>query len=182
MNLFNRTHKGFTLIELLVVVSIISLLSSIVMASLNTARAKARDTKRLADLQQMNTAIQLYINDNNAAPLLGSGEPASYRSSDLSQWNQLEAALTSYIPSLPQDPCPTCDFYPGSDVSYGSITNTLPGGGTIESQTHRYIYYSPGNATAVGEDVNPTNYYLFSSGFEKRAWSSFGFFFGSGTY
>lgn len=39
-----KKSKGFTLIELLVVISIISLLSSIVMASLNSSREKARIT------------------------------------------------------------------------------------------------------------------------------------------
>jgi len=56
-----KTKKGFTLIELLVVVSIISLLSSIVLASLNTARAKARDARRKSDLNEIRTALEFYF-------------------------------------------------------------------------------------------------------------------------
>lgn len=53
-------YKGFTLIELLVVIAIISLLSSVVLASLNSARAKARDAKRLSDMHQMQVALEFY--------------------------------------------------------------------------------------------------------------------------
>ena len=42
----NLSARGFTLIELLVVISIIGILSSFAVVSLNSARAKARDALR----------------------------------------------------------------------------------------------------------------------------------------
>ncbi len=58
-------NKGFTLIELLVVIAIIGLLSSIVLASLQTARSKARDVQRLGQLRAVEKALVLYSLDNN---------------------------------------------------------------------------------------------------------------------
>lgn len=60
--------RGFTLIELLVVIAIISLLASIVLASLNSARQKARNARRVADLKQISTALELYFDSSNAYP------------------------------------------------------------------------------------------------------------------
>jgi len=60
--------KGFTLIELLVVIAVIGLLSTIVMVSLNSARAKARDARRKEDLKSIRTALEMYYNDNNNIP------------------------------------------------------------------------------------------------------------------
>lgn len=53
-------NKGYTLIELLVVIAIIGLLSGVVIVSLQSARAKARDAKRIQDLVQLRNAIELY--------------------------------------------------------------------------------------------------------------------------
>lgn len=66
-----KINAGFTLIELLVVVAIISLLSSIVLASLNTARAKARDAYRKQELKQIETALELYYNNHGNYPSTG---------------------------------------------------------------------------------------------------------------
>ncbi len=52
--------NGFTLIELLVVVAIISLLSSIIIGSVNDARAKARDAALFETVRQIQTALELY--------------------------------------------------------------------------------------------------------------------------
>lgn len=57
-------NKGFTLIELLVVIAIIGLLSSIVTASLSTARSKARDAKRVAETRSIEKALTLYSIDH----------------------------------------------------------------------------------------------------------------------
>jgi len=50
---------GFTLIELLVVISIISLLSTVVMASLQTARTKAQEAAIKSDLHSIKTQAEL---------------------------------------------------------------------------------------------------------------------------
>src|SRR5688572_6538667 len=60
--------KGFTLIELLVVVAIIGLLSSVVLASLSTARAKAKDARRLSDMHSIQTALALYYDSFGVYP------------------------------------------------------------------------------------------------------------------
>lgn len=65
--------KGFTLIELLVVVAIISLLSSVVFASLNAAREKARDARRMSDLSQIRVALNLYYDKYGNWMEAGSG-------------------------------------------------------------------------------------------------------------
>jgi type IV pilus assembly protein PilA len=62
------SQRGFTLIELLVVIAIIGLLSSVVLASLNTAKVKARDAARATALTQIETALEEYANDNGHYP------------------------------------------------------------------------------------------------------------------
>lgn len=63
-NRFNKTFSGgggFTLIELLVVISIIGLLSSIVLTSVNSARNKAKVARAAADLKQLVLVLNFYL-------------------------------------------------------------------------------------------------------------------------
>ena len=89
------------MIELLVVIAIIGLLSSIVLVSLNSARAKARDARRLSDMHQILLALEMYYDDNGQYPSMFSG-PGSGKCSGItsapSDW------LSPYIPAIPIDP------------------------------------------------------------------------------
>ena len=72
------TEKGFTLIELLVVIAIIGILATIVMVSLNTARSKARDVRRVSDIRQMQLALQMYYDANGSYPSVLTGLKPTY--------------------------------------------------------------------------------------------------------
>lgn len=63
-----KNKKGFTLIELLVVIAIIGLLATLSVVSLNNARERARDARRLSDIRQIQTALELYYNIKNVYP------------------------------------------------------------------------------------------------------------------
>ncbi len=73
----NKNKKGFTLIELLVVIAIIGLLSALSVLALGSARARARDAKRVADVKQIQTALEMYYNDMNDYPIVASLSPTS---------------------------------------------------------------------------------------------------------
>ena len=100
-------EKGFTLIELLVVISIIGLLSSIVLASISTARVKGRDSKRLQDLVQLRNALELYRLDKGAYPATNESDTNQSHSID-QKWidgtGLLAMSLKPYLSHLPIDP------------------------------------------------------------------------------
>ena len=63
-----KIKKGFTLIEILVVVSIIGILTTVTVVSLNYAKKKATDIKSVTELDQLKKAIELYRTDKGKYP------------------------------------------------------------------------------------------------------------------
>ncbi len=128
--------RAFTLIELLIVISIISMLSSIVIATTTSAQAKGRDAKRVQQIRQIDLATRLYIDTLGHAPLADMGcgvssGPVSeedardcmFSSSD-SSWSTFATALVTagVISEVPVDPCGSqCDSLSGYDVGYTYI-------------------------------------------------------------
>ncbi|MFA4941528.1 MAG: prepilin-type N-terminal cleavage/methylation domain-containing protein [Patescibacteria group bacterium] len=110
LGIWRKNLIGFTLIELLVVISIIGILASFSVVSLNGARVKARDAKRKADMSQMRVAIYLYYDDNLSYPRCGSwdedledfGATADCYNTTLS--NALIDQSKPYMSELPTDP------------------------------------------------------------------------------
>lgn len=152
-------RRGFTLIELLVVISIISLLSSIVLTSVNSARAKARDARRVSDLRQISLALELYYDTNGSYPAEGcaGGQWALNRTDGIACWNDLQTKLAPYISRLPVDPLNT---YPPTDSgnhtyhynsvnwNNGSVNVSWAGGA---NQGYMLIAYPETSSLKVGD-------------------------------
>lgn len=121
----NYRHYGFTLIELLVVVSIIGVLASVVLVSLDAARDNARDAKRIQEMQSIVDALELYRLDNGVYPPHGPSDGSGCTSALCIENIADELEGGGYISVLPQDPeyANTTDDYrycrigtsPGSD-------------------------------------------------------------------
>ncbi|HUV72180.1 MAG TPA: prepilin-type N-terminal cleavage/methylation domain-containing protein [Clostridia bacterium] len=58
--------KGFTLIELLVVISILGVLAGLIVSNMAGARERARDAQRKSDLKEIQNALEMYKQDQDA--------------------------------------------------------------------------------------------------------------------
>lgn len=134
-------NKGFTLIELLVVISIIGFIATLSMVTLKNAREKARDARRLADMKQIQTALDLYYdyNSNNYFPPISSDACCD-------GWDQ--------------GPCDGEQTFIGELVTAGLMRATPvdPAGGT-GTGCYGYAYYRYG-AGSYGCDVNRGAFYI----------------------
>lgn len=136
--MYTPSTKGFTLIELLVVIAIIGVLSSVVLASLSTARMKARDAARKADFHQMAVALELYYNDHGGYPAtgtIGAVDGQHYANSSVDwnggvvDWANLFTPLVTAgeMPDVPRDPInvPSGNYPWSPRPSVGMAVNRL---------------------------------------------------------
>lgn len=146
-----KRMRGFTLVELLVVISIISLLASIVFASLNSARNKARYARAQADIYQLRNAMLMYKIDVGELP--PPGDLCSYCSNPPNwTWTLAIDALVNggYLSGrIDKDPWDNyyayddndCNSNPGQSYLASAGADRLLGGGD-----DIYVVITPGCA------------------------------------
>lgn len=140
----------------MVVVAIIGLLASVVVVATGNARLKSRDAKRLTDIQQIKSGLDLYFSH-------GSGFPPT------ADWNTAQAALGSLSCSgtvllkVPQDPLNVGN--PSYVYTYSQGGSVLTGcGGSV--YTNYYVRFTTEAATAYGA---AGTYYLSPNGITTTA-------------
>ena len=122
-----KTNKGFTLIELLVVIAIIGVLSTLAVVALGNARVKSRDAKRVSDMRQIMSALELYYNDVGIYP------------TEVTMGGSIANGTTVYMAVVPSNPSPNNDVNCPSASNY-DYTN-------IDTNTSYIITYCLGGTT-----------------------------------
>lgn len=133
-------NKGFTLLELLVVIAIIGLLSTIAVTSLNSARVKARDTKRLGDMKAIQTAQEFYFDENNTYGCLVKGAVSAC--SDLDNYMNLDTVKDGRWAD--GDKCTNTTVVAGYAVTDCDYAFAVPNAG----EGYKVVFYLEGASSA----------------------------------
>lgn len=144
---FSGPKRGFTLIELLVVIAIIGILASIVLASLNSARRKSRDARRIADVKQLQLALELFFDGQSPNRYPTDAEGLAALSGATSCGTQ------ACIPTVPTPPTG------GGQTAYGydqlSDTSYVLGGNLEETTNPALTSDVDGTPSALFSCVDP---------------------------
>ena len=173
--------RAFTLIELLISIAIIGILSSVVLANLQSSRSKARDAQRIATIKQIQTALEVYKVKNGTYPQTSSDGTirnnscgnftcgttgCGYAPGD---WASTLAPLVTsrLLPSIPNDPRNTGQYC----YTYLNNSTVVPGdnawvdcgpGGNINISEYQYVIYGTFENALANHPVinwNGTNTY-----------------------
>ena len=123
-NKYMNKTKGFTLIEIMIVIAILGILAALISGNFINSLKKSRDTKRKADLQQIQKALEAYYEDVG-------DYPASLPSAGLELTNPTNTTKI-YMVKLPGDPLSQCRYYYVKGVAAGN-TNGYKLYATIEN-------------------------------------------------
>jgi type II secretion system protein G len=112
-----QEKKGFTLIELLVVIAIIGLLATLSVVSLNNARERARDARRVSDIRQIQTALELYFNAEDEYPTTVSITDSEVETTKGVLGGTITSGTTTFMDPIPTAPTPA-DCTSGNSYTY----------------------------------------------------------------
>jgi len=118
-----KSEKGFSLIELLVVIAIIGLLTAGVMAGLNIVREKARDARRIQDVNEIKKALSLHLISENTFPIALTS--TALTGEDAVSLALIESGSLPTIPLDPLNPIYTYDYISNSNGTNYTISFCL---------------------------------------------------------
>ncbi len=99
-----RSCQGFTLIELLVVICIVAILGTVALLVYTNTLKSARMAKRIGDLQSINTAIELYRDENNHYPIATNWRSECAKGGNLNPDDVVPGLVPKYTRIFPSDP------------------------------------------------------------------------------
>ncbi len=135
-NMFKiKKSLGFTLVELLVVIAIIGILASVVLVSLNGARSKARDARRIADIHQISLALESYYDSNQGHDGADADTGTDYPSLGGTVSASLELLVPDFMANEPKDPQTNASYLYAAigPVAGSAICNSYHLGTTLEN-------------------------------------------------
>lgn len=144
---------GFTLIELLVVMAIIGILSAVVLTSLNGARQKGRDARRISDVKQIQLSLELYYDSTGAYP-------AQICSTATGPCPTSVLVVNGYIASLPIDPSNNLvyKYVPYASTANNAICSGYHLGGDLETGSTHTVLQTDADVTTLvvsGTETQP---------------------------
>lgn len=141
-NVDQSEERGFTLVELIAVIAVIGILTLITALTLQTSRQKFRDAKRIADVRQIQTALEFYYADQSSYPAAPQSAFGTSALVSLCSNGGFKAACaptdTVYIIHMPEDPGSNKYTYTQATGGTGyAISFSLESGvGTLKKGPH----------------------------------------------